>query len=277
MSNRSSKKPFVVLGIDASLTGTGLCLLTWADFKKKTPKTVTLTNRLTGVPRLIYIEQEIEKWAREADLVVIEDYAYEKKFRREVLGELQGVIKRRLYLMGKETVIVNTQKVKKILTGSGRKPDKYKHMDTKEWTIKETKRNYQIDFENRDNECDAFGLAFIGLCRQLYSTDSNALKSYPLGEQVVREIMNPPQKTPKRTIHYYYNLPYKIYISQNEDGTYQASCPGLNYSWNGSTPEEALENAKKGKKERIQELRRKKIRLKTAKKYMGGIAYIIKK
>ena len=270
-------KPFTVLGIDASLTSTGLCLLTLEDVREKTPKTTTLKNHLSGVPRLIYIEQEVEKWAREADLIVIEGYAYERRFRREALGELQGVIKRRLYLMGKETLIVNTQKVKKVLTGNGKKPKKYKNIDVKKWTIQETKKNYHMDFGNKDNECDAFGLALIGIAHYLYHRDPASLEQYPLMKMVISEIVNPSEKPSKRSIYYYYNLPYKIYVSPNEKGTYTAHCPGLDYSWEGNTPNEALENALNRKKERIRELKAKKIRLKTARKYMGGVSYIIKK
>ena len=54
--NAEKAKPFTVLGIDASLTGTGLCLLTWNYINGEMPVTTTLTNNLTGIPRLIYIE-----------------------------------------------------------------------------------------------------------------------------------------------------------------------------------------------------------------------------
>lgn len=277
MSSNHLVMPFTVLGIDASLTGTGLCLLTTDYLSGKAPETITLTNNLIGVPRLIYIEQEIEKWAKKADLIVIENYAYAKQFRREALGELQGVIKRRLYLMGKETLIVNTQKVKKILTGSGNKPTKYKKIDIKKWTIMETKNNYQIDFENRDNECDAFGLALIGLFYKIYHSDPQILDKYPLAQPVIKELINPPMKPPKKTLQYYCQLPYKIMVYAKEDGTFEAYCPGLDHAWSGQTPQEALDNAQKGKKDRIKEMRKQKIRIRTAKKYMGGFSYLIKK
>lgn len=277
MSDNRKEKPFTVLGIDASLTATGLCLLTWNYINGEMPVTTTLTNNLTGVPRLIYIEQEIEKWAKNADLIVIENYAYERKFKREVLGELQGVIKRRLYLMGKETLIINTQKVKKVLTGSGNKPAKYKNIDIKKWTIMETKKNYNIDFENRDNECDAFGLALIGLFLEMYKRNPKYLDKYPLARTTIRQIVNQSNKRTKKTLQYYCKLPFKIYVSKKTDGTYEAYCPGLEYRASGESAQKALDNLLKGKKNRIKEMRKNKIRIKTYKKYMGGVSFIVKK
>lgn len=159
---RTQIKPYTVLGIDASLTATGLCLLTENSFNERQPSTTTLRNKLKGVPRLLYIEKNIEEWAKDADVVVLEGYAYGRRYKNEVLGELQGVIKRLLYLMDKKVLIVRTQEVKEILTGRVMKPKKIE-LNTKKWTILETKKNYKIDFKNEDNECDAFGLALIGL------------------------------------------------------------------------------------------------------------------
>lgn len=277
MPDIKNEKPFTVLGIDASLTGTGLCLLTWDFINGKLPETTTLTNHLTGVPRLIYIEQEIAKWAKDADIVVIENYAYDRKFKREVLGELQGVIKRRLYLMDKETLVMNTQKAKKILTGSGSKPSKYKNIDIKKWTMMETKKNYNIDFENRDNECDAFGLALIGLFLEIYKRNPKDLERYPLAKMTIKEVIEPPKKQSKKTLQYYCKLPFKVYVYENPDGTYVAYCPGLDYKVSGDTAQKALENLQKGKKDRIKEMKKQKIRIKTQKKYMGEISFVVKK
>lgn len=277
MPNYSSLPPFTVLGIDASLTGTGLCVLTWDYFQGEPPKTTTLINDLKGVPRLLYIEKEVEKWACHADLIVIEDYAYKRKYRGEVLGELQGVLKRRLYLMEKEILVVTTQKVKRVLTGNGSKPAKYKHLNNKEWTIQETKKNYCLDFTGRDNECDAFGLALIGLFQKLYQTDANALNQYPLAVPVILQIEHPAPPRKKRTIHYYCKLPYKITVMKTENGTYEAYCSGLDYSKNGRTAKEAVDKVIKGKKDRIKELREKKVRIKTHKKHMGPVSFRIQK
>lgn len=275
---KKDKEKFVVLGIDASLTGTGLCILTNDFLKGEKPKTTTLVNDLKGISRILYIEKEVEKWAKNVDLIVIENYAYTKKYNRETLAELQGVLKRRLFLMNKELLVVNTQKVKKILTGNGKKPKKYEKLDTKKWTILETKKNYQIDFTNRDNECDAFGLALIGLFYLMYQNDPELIKKYKRECSVVEEILKSKNKKKKRkTIHYYYKLPYKIQVIKNNDDTYSAYCPGLDFTWKGKTPKEALKNALKGKKDRIKDLKKNKKKIKTAKKYMGGISFIIKK
>lgn len=273
----SKSKPFTALGIDASLTGTGLCLLTWDSLERKKPKTITLTNSLKGIPRLIYIEQEVEKWAKEADIIVIENYAFHREFNREALAELQGVLKRRLYLMGKKVLIVNTQKVKKILTGSTTIPKGKKKIGTKKWTIQQTRKNYGIDFKTAHNECDAFGLALIGICYHMYNINPEILNKYPLSKTVVDEIVNPQIKTKKHSLNYYLNLPYKICVFSKDDKTFTAYCPALDYEWQGNTLKEAIDNAEKGKKERIRQLRNNKVRIKTSRKYMGGISYIVKK
>ncbi|QUH22146.1 type II toxin-antitoxin system HicB family antitoxin [Alkaliphilus sp. B6464] len=267
-------KKFTVLGIDASLTGTGLCLINSDFLKGEKPKTLTLTNNLKGIPRILFIENQIRDWAKDADLIVIENYAYEKKYNREALAELQGVIKRRLYIMDKDLLIVNTQKAKKILTGNGIKPKKFKELNTKEWTILGAKDNYGIDFANKDNECDAFGLALIGLFYLIYQDEPSLIEEYKLPKKVIREIVNPKEKKKKKTIHYYYNLPYKIEVSKNEEGNYLAYCPALDYAWEGNTPQQAFANAINGKKTRIKELKKNKVRFKTAQKYLGGISYI---
>lgn len=273
--NKDAFKPITVLGIDASLTGTGLCLLTLDFINNKVLKSTTLKNDLTGVPRLLYIEEKVKKWAENADIAVIENYAYEKKYNREALAELQGVLKRRLFLMNKELVIVNTQKVKKILTGEPTKPKNCK-LAIKQWIMKETLNYYGIDFENRDNECDAFGLALIGLYLKIYREKPEFITDNRI-KSVIYELINPKKKYSKKTITYYYNLPYRINVIKKSEGIYVAVCPGLDFSWTGSTSAAAYEKAIKGKKERIKYMKENKIKFKTAAKYMGKPSFTIYK
>lgn len=146
-----------ILGIDASLTNTGICLIE-TDEKGKIQKyqTEVIQPISKGIQRLIEIEMNIEKYLDNINMVVIEDYAYNKKFRREVLGELQGIIKRNLFLKNIPFICVCTQYIKKILTGQN-----MQGADLKERIKKATQQNYGMNFET-DHECEAFGLALIG-------------------------------------------------------------------------------------------------------------------
>lgn len=257
-----------VLGIDSSLTGCGLCLL---DEDLKTERksenkisTTTLKNNLKGVERILYIEREVEKWAKGCDLVVLEGYAFDRKFKGELLAELVGVIKRRLYLMGIPVIVVPTQKVKKILTGRGAKPKEFAELDTKKWTIQETYKNYGIDFKDRDNECDAFGLAKIGLA---INRKEEELK--PFEKLVVDEINNPKVKI-RKTLKYYDGLSFKVEYEDTENGVI-LYCPGLDFSVTGESREDAFEKFNKLKGARIREMKKNNIKIKTTKKFINEV------
>ena len=254
-----------VLGIDSSLTGCGLCLLD-EDLNKERPVETkiiskTLKNNLKGIERILYIEKEIIAWAKGCELAVIEGYAFDKKFKGESLAELVGVIKRRLHLMGVPLLIVPTQKVKKILTGSGAKPKEYKDIDTKIWTIEKTKDTYGLDFTGRDNECDAFGLAALGMALK-----RNPKDLMPFEKLVVDEIQNPQMKI-KKTLKYYENIPFKVEYEILEDGV-KLYCPGLNFEVVGNSKENAYDEYLKQKSARIREMKKKKLKIRDTKKYI---------
>jgi len=252
------------LGIDASLTGCGLCVLEDDFHKTKKVKSTTLTNKLKSMERILYIEGEVEKWASDCDLIIIEGYAFDSQFNREALAELVGVIKRRLYLMNKPLLITQTQKAKKILSGFGNLPKDKKELGTKKWILEETKKNYDIDFEDRDNECDAFGLALVGRALNLPFESLNNLEKL-----VVSEINNFKPKV-KKNLQYYYHLPYKKEITKVENG-FRLYCEAIDLEIIEKTEEMLEITFEKEKIKRIKELRSKKIKIKETKKYLIGV------
>lgn len=253
-----------VLGIDSSLTGCGLCVLDEHFHETRKLKSTTLFNKLKGMERILYIEREIEKWASDCDLVVIEGYAFDSKFNREALAELVGVIKRRLHLMNKPILITQTQKAKKILSGFGNLPKDKKELGTKKWILEETQKNYGIDFEGRDNECDAFGIALVGLSLNLPFDSLNDLEKL-----VVMEIRNYKPKV-KKTLQYYFDLPYKKEIIRVGD-MFRLYCPAIDLEIFEKDEESLEKTFEKEKIKRIKELRLKKIKIKTTKKYLNEV------
>lgn len=166
----------MVLGIDPSLTHTGWCLLKECknDFQQGMnsiiiQSTIEMYLRIESgvietdknkrqIERIIEIEQQIGLLTHGVDLVVLENYAYSKQYNREILAELQGVLKRYLYINQIPFITVPTQYIKKILTGNGKLSGK----KIKEKIKEETAKKYGVHFDT-DHECEAFGLALIGI------------------------------------------------------------------------------------------------------------------
>lgn len=150
-----------IIGLDLSLTNTGVVILD-EDGKPRINITIT-TKKLRGVERLYFIKQEIKKILRyyKPGLAVIEGYAmgvgkgrfggvYGRTFS---IGELGGVVKLLLYILGINYLIVAPKTLKKFaaLNGNADK-EKMKKVIEREWKVK----------FNTEHEYDAFGLAMLG-------------------------------------------------------------------------------------------------------------------
>lgn len=106
------KKPPLIMGLDASLTSTGVCHIDG--------RTSLIRTKLRGPARLVYLRNSIEAQACTADLVVMEGYSFGSKQNGPQLGELGGVVKVALFEMGIPFVIIPPQSLKKIATGIGK-------------------------------------------------------------------------------------------------------------------------------------------------------------
>lgn len=159
-TNPSSK---VVVGIDASLTGFGLCIFGVDETSGE------MWNRLTryaskkkGIERLIDIRNWFSMRLSEAGLisyVAMEGYAWGSDYNREVMGELGGVIKVALFehLAAQEEgvvpcVLVPPQSLKKFTTGKGGAK--------KEQMLLAVFKKWKVDAHSND-EADAYSLARV--------------------------------------------------------------------------------------------------------------------
>lgn len=141
----------VVMGIDPSLTGTGIVVLennclVFSD---------TLETKERGIARLLTLQQELEAKLLEhkPDLVVIEGYAFARSNQAHQLGELGGMI--RLLLTQKQVpwIEVPPTQAKKFATGKGNAP--------KDLILMHVYKRWGAEFSSSD-EADAFVLAKIG-------------------------------------------------------------------------------------------------------------------
>lgn len=159
-----------ILGIDLSLTGTGLALL----YDKNHPFTdlggypnatfhgqmdnrawttmISTSASDSMIERWREITGVVVAWASYADLVVIEGYAFARHQVRNCI-ELGGIV-RYLLAMDSTTVLeINPTVLKKFVTASGNAE--------KSQMLLQTYKRWGVEFSN-DNECDAYGLAKIG-------------------------------------------------------------------------------------------------------------------
>lgn len=146
-----------VLGIDASLNGTGLCLsLAVPGIKKREYRTGLCKFQSGGDPfrKWKEIVSKVLAFSDEAQLILIEDYAYgAHSSSTTVLAELGGIIRWELRKQGREFTIVSSSVIKKFLTGKGSGP--------KNVLLKDVYRLYRMNFDD-DNLADSFALAKVG-------------------------------------------------------------------------------------------------------------------
>jgi len=152
-----------VLGLDLSLTQTAGCIVPsdWAlDWRRITTMTVgkSLTREATleeQARRLCLIVDAVDRFARahSPDVAILEEYAFVTHVRSGVhaLGELGGVVKRQLFLMGIPLLACSPQRARKML---GKAPRK----DAKIWVGQQLYRAGAPKSWSLD-ECDAFVVA----------------------------------------------------------------------------------------------------------------------
>ncbi len=121
-------KPIKVVGIDASLTGTGLCTM-FIDRETgevKSHQTEHLKNSLVGMDRLLFIRDKVKRAIEytgvvpdSATMITIEGYAYSKGDRAHAKGELGGVLRLMFYENNYRWKDINPSHVKQFATGKG--------------------------------------------------------------------------------------------------------------------------------------------------------------
>jgi len=174
-----------IIGIDASLTGTGVAVLEDGSLR-----TERIESKKTGPERLIEIRSLVCRISLGADLVAIEGYAFAKPNQAHQIGELGGVLRVMSHELGLWVLEVAPSQVKKFATGKG-------NAKKEEMAVGIFKR-WGREFKTND-EADAFVLALIG---QVYLTgvlqvldDLYTLMSFQ--REVIEELRSPKVKRKK--------------------------------------------------------------------------------
>jgi len=179
----------VIMGIDPSLTATGLALLKGSDLVTITasPPMPTKTCPRGDFCRLAWFKERIGAVLRTGNplVVAIEGYAYGAKSQAHSLGELGGVIRVLLFeSVIPNAVVVPPNVLKKFATGTGNAD--------KGAVSKGLFKRWGVDVEN-NNEADASGLALLGAA--LHFPDVFSLKS-EVHEAISRACERLPVKSP---------------------------------------------------------------------------------
>jgi crossover junction endodeoxyribonuclease RuvC len=171
------------LGIDQSLTGTGLCLL---DDEGSLVSSATITtDELRDGKRLAFIKQGVASFLTGVEFVALEGYAYNATGHVFELGEIGGVIKVLLVESNTPYLAIPPILVKKFATGST-------HADKDKMLEAAVQRGH--DFGDDDNQADAFFLAHIALA---YAKNT---AKHRCEMEVLRTLRNPKDKKPKRRV-----------------------------------------------------------------------------
>lgn len=161
---KSQIKPEVrVTGIDASLTGTGVCCLEKGVFQP----TFIPELKLKGAERLLSLRDRLFKVidAFKPELVMLEGYSYNSIGRLFEIGELGGIIKVELFIRSIPLIIIPPKRLKKFM-GVKR--------DDKELMIKAVKHRLKFDAGNNDDLADAAALARVA---EVYLTKATKYRS----------------------------------------------------------------------------------------------------
>lgn len=152
-------KDTLSLGLDLSLTGTGVILLKNGKIVgQKCIKSKPVGDKpLDELKRIMKIVEDIEMCltAWTVDIAVIENMAFGVRNATSLtqLAGLNYFVRAMLWSRGTKFVLVAPTTLKKFITGSG--------ASKKDVMLMETYKRYKVTILN-DNENDAFGLAKIG-------------------------------------------------------------------------------------------------------------------
>jgi len=150
-SQENGQVPVRVVGLDPSLTSTGIALLRCGN--ELEPITTAIKTNLTGISRLMHIRDYVKKYSEGADLVVVEGYAFSKGDHAHAKGELGGVLRLMVVDSGINLLEVTPNQLKKFATGE--------HNASKEKVAVGVYKRWGKEFKEND-ETDAYVLAEIG-------------------------------------------------------------------------------------------------------------------
>ena len=146
----------IVLGLDLSLTGTGMCVVeSNAGDGKGLLATINTTAKTRTEDRLISIRRTIAQASNGADAAIIEGLSYGSVGGAQAeRSALHWMVRVDLYQLGVPYVIVTPMSLKKFVCGTAKAE--------KSMMIREVYRRWNVEAKN-DNEADAAALAHLGL------------------------------------------------------------------------------------------------------------------
>lgn len=166
-----------ILGIDQSLTGTGISVISDGKLEYST----VIKSKFKGVKRLIDIKTQLVDIykANNPNYVAMEGYGFMTKGRGFELGELGGVIKVTFSELGNPPIVVHPSHLKKFVTGKG-------NCD-KSLVLMNIYKKYGIEFDN-DNIADSYGIARLMLEIALMKQGDRTRKDFNKDEwSVIKE------------------------------------------------------------------------------------------
>lgn len=170
----------IILGIDQSLTETGVTILSQKEILYKG----LVKSKRKGIKRLLDIKNQLMDINREykPDYVVMEGYGFMTKGRAFELGELGGVIKVMFTEIGKEPIIIHPSHLKKYITGKGNAD--------KSVMLVNIYKKYNIEFDNH-NIADSFGLGKMGQSILMAKNGEKTRKDFNKEEwNIIKEYIN---------------------------------------------------------------------------------------
>lgn len=170
-------KNFKILGIDQSLSDTGICILTEKDHKLLSIKSNPDKSEFGDLYRCRYIRDEIDKILKENkfDLIVLEGFSYGSKGRKLFTIAALGFFIRDVLATGDNKILIPTPgQLKKFVAGKGIGIEKAVMM-------MKVLSNWGVEISN-NNLADAFGLAKLGEAFLLENY------KYKYQEDVVKEL-----------------------------------------------------------------------------------------
>lgn len=146
----------IVLGLDLSLTGTGMCVVqTGSRDGKGLLATINTTAKTRTEDRLITIRRTIGQASSGVDAAIIEGLSYGSVGGAQAeRSALHWMVRVDLYQLGIPYVIVTPMSLKKFVCGTAKAE--------KSMMIREVFRRWGVEAAN-DNEADAAALARLGL------------------------------------------------------------------------------------------------------------------
>ena len=146
----------IVLGLDLSLTGTGMCgVESNAGDGKGLLATINTTAKTRTEDRLISIRRTIAQASNGADAAIIEGLSYGSVGGAQAeRSALHWMVRVDLYQLGVPYVVVTPMSLKKFVCGTAKAE--------KSMMIREVFRRWNVEAKN-DNEADAAALAHLGL------------------------------------------------------------------------------------------------------------------